>query len=150
MRIMLAMQRPDGIIGGWHGDGNFARTAIMYALWKQQGVTLQPWREDVRLGAVREDGTLQLQLTADRPWTGRLVFDPPRHRTILHLPQDYPRINQFQEWFTVDADRTYRVSRAGGAPQSCAGQLLLAGLAVDLQTANEPLLIIVQQEEAGG
>ena len=77
MRIMLAMQRQDGIIGGWHGDGNFARTAIMYALWKQQGVTVQPWREDLRLGAVLEDGTLRLQLAVDRPWAGRLVFDRP-------------------------------------------------------------------------
>ena len=25
----------------------------------------------------------------------------PRHREYLHLPQDYARINQFQEWFTV-------------------------------------------------
>ncbi|MHB8973813.1 MAG: hypothetical protein ACYC3X_16575 [Pirellulaceae bacterium] len=146
MRIMLAMQRADGIIGGWHGDGNFARTAIMYALWKQQGVTIQPWREDVRLGAVLEEGTLQLKLTTGQPWTGRLVFDSPRHRTVMHLPQDYPRINQFPEWFTVEAQRTYRVSRAGDAPQSCAGEQLLQGWAVDVQTTNEPLLITVQCE----
>ncbi|MHB0956649.1 MAG: hypothetical protein ACYC0X_09405 [Pirellulaceae bacterium] len=144
MRIMLAMQRPDGIIGGWHGDGNFARTAIMYALWKQQGVTVQPWREDVRLGAVREEGVLKLQLTTEQPWTGRLVFDPPRHRTVLHLPQDYPRINEFPEWFTVDAERTYRVSGAGDTPQSCSGALLLAGLPVHVQTAHQPLLITLE------
>ena len=28
---MWTIQKPDGIIEGWHGDGNFARTAIMYA-----------------------------------------------------------------------------------------------------------------------
>ena len=32
MRIMLAMQRPDGIIGGWHGDGNFAHGDHVRAL----------------------------------------------------------------------------------------------------------------------
>jgi hypothetical protein len=39
--------KESGIIEGWHGDGNFARTSIMYCLWKTQGITLQPWREDV-------------------------------------------------------------------------------------------------------
>ena len=37
-RMMWAIQKPDGIIEGWHGDGNFARTSLMYALWKTQGV----------------------------------------------------------------------------------------------------------------
>ena len=115
MRIMLAMQQEDGIIGGWHGDGNFARTAIMYALWKQQGVTIQPWREDVRLGARLENGTAAAAAGSRSTVEGRLVFDPPRHRTIMHLPLDYPRINQFPEWFTVDAERTYQVTRSGGA-----------------------------------
>ena len=111
MRIMLAMQQPDGIIGGWHGDGNFARTAIMYALWKQQGVTIQPWREDVRLGAeVDEDGALQVYLRADKPWTGKLVFDQPRHDVFMKMPMDYPRINQFPEWFTVRPGATYSVT----------------------------------------
>ncbi|MGC9329289.1 MAG: hypothetical protein ACP5I1_16770, partial [Candidatus Hinthialibacter sp.] len=50
MDILLAKQRPDGIIEGWHGDGNFARTALMYALWKTQGVHILPWRADVAYG----------------------------------------------------------------------------------------------------
>ncbi len=113
MRIMLAMQQPDGIIGGWHGDGNFARTAVMYALWKQQGVTIQPWRKDVRLGAERtEDGGLRLHLVADEPWLGKLVFDRPRHSAYMKMPVDYPRINQFPEWFTVGLGGRYRVSVA--------------------------------------
>ena len=37
IKVMWAMQRPDGVIEGWHGDGNFARTTIMYCLWKTQG-----------------------------------------------------------------------------------------------------------------
>ena len=113
MRIMLAMQQPDGIIGGWHGDGNFARTAVMYALWKQQGVTVQPWRKDVRLGAERtEDGSLRLYVVADEPWIGKLVFDRPRHSVFMKMPVDYPRINQFPEWFTVGVGDRYRVSVA--------------------------------------
>jgi hypothetical protein len=138
MRIMLAMQREDGIIGGWHGDGNFARTAIMYALWKQQGVTLQPWREDVRLGASCAEGKLQLYVAGDEPWSGRAVFDVPRHRTIMHLPLDYPRINQFPEWFTVDLEASYRVARERQDAAVYSGKELRDGLKLEI-TSSEPV-----------
>ncbi len=131
MRIMLAMQQEDGIIGGWHGDGNFARTAIMFALWKQQGVTAQPWRADLRLGAVQEDGVLTIQLVADQPWTGRLIFDQPRHETVMHMPLDYPRINQFPEWFTVEREAAYQVTRSASQSTSLTGQQLIDGLSVE-------------------
>jgi hypothetical protein len=52
LRRMWDLQQPDGIIEGWHGDGNFARTSIMYGLWKTQGLTIQNWNEDVIFGAV--------------------------------------------------------------------------------------------------
>jgi hypothetical protein len=99
IRTLWSKQQPDGVIEGWHGDGNFARTSLMYALWKTQGCRADPWRSDLRLGAVREGDSLHLSLTADHPWTGRILVDRPRHRTIMHLPVDYPRINQFPEWF---------------------------------------------------
>jgi hypothetical protein len=107
--LMWAKQHPDGVIEGWHGDGNFARTSLMYALWKTQGVTLDPWRPDVRVGAVRDGETLRLHLTAERDWTGRVRFDRPRHREYLRLPVDYPRINQFPEWFVARRERNYSV-----------------------------------------
>ncbi len=145
MRIMLAMQQDDGIIGGWHGDGNFARTAIMYALWKQQGVTLQPWREDVCLGAIETDGELQLMVTADKPWRGRLIFDVPRHTTVMHMPQDYPRINQFPEWFTVDAQASYHVSTESGSRTVHNGKQLHDGLAVQVASAQTPVRLKVRR-----
>jgi hypothetical protein len=40
-----------GIIEGWYGDGNFARTCMMYSLWKSQGTYLHPWNRDLKLGA---------------------------------------------------------------------------------------------------
>ncbi len=133
MRIMLAMQQPDGIVGGWHGDGNFARTAIMVALWKQQGVTIQPWREDVRLGAeLDQDGTLQLYLAADKPWKGKFVFDQPRHKTFMNMPMDYPRINQFPEWFTVVADGNYRIA-VGKDSVDIEGAKLIEGYPVEVE-----------------
>jgi hypothetical protein len=134
MRLMWAKQQPSGIIEGWHGDGNGARTSIMYALWKTQGVTIQPWREDVCVGAVRDGQSVCVSLTAEKPWTGRIVFDRPRHKTNMHLPLDYPRINQFPEWFTTQADQKYTLrDMAGGAPRTLSGKELQDGVPVELK-----------------
>ncbi|MCP4313948.1 MAG: hypothetical protein GY790_22055, partial [Bacteroidetes bacterium] len=103
-----------GIIEGWHGDGNFARTTIMYCLWKSQGISVHPWREDVLAGAVLEDidpdnQTLYIALRAKRAWEGRLVFDTPRSVQNMNMPLDWPRINQFPQWFTVSPEKEYNV-----------------------------------------
>jgi hypothetical protein len=112
-RILLDKPRDTGVIEGWHGDGNFARTALMYALWKTQGAYVEPWRADVRIGAAAgEDGRTYWVVEADWPWRGLLRFDIPRHAEYLHLPSDYPRLNQFPEWFTVPEDCVFE-SEAG-------------------------------------
>ncbi|MBI4581589.1 MAG: acetylxylan esterase [Planctomycetes bacterium] len=127
MAVLFGKQRPDGIIEAWYGDGNSARTAMMYALYKTQGITPSPWRDDVQIGADRDrDGVVRVYVRSEYPWAGRLRFDRPRHREYLRLPLDYARINQFPEWFTVEADRRYEVSRDGGAAQVVAGKELLA------------------------
>ncbi len=132
IKIMWSCQRPDGIIEAWHGDGNFARTTIMYCLWKTQGVTAQPWRADLQLGAVRAGDGIALVVAAEKPWTGTLVFDRPRHAENLHLPIDWPRINQYPEWFTVQSGRSYRVKSGAATPESRSGAQLAAGLPVTL------------------
>ena len=132
MRVMWAMQKPDGVIEGWHGDGNFARTSIMYALWKTQGVHVEPWRADLHAGAVMDNGRLLVSITADKPWKGRLLFDHPRHRDNLHLPMDYPRINQFPEWFTVQAGSRYAIRDGSGPGRSHTGRQLMKGLPLSL------------------
>jgi hypothetical protein len=135
IRLMWSVQRPDGVIEGWHGDGNFARTSIMYALWKSQGITVQPWRKDVRLGAVRDGEQLCVFITADEPWSGRIVFDRPRHKESLHLPMDYPRINQFPEWFTVsEGDRVECRESLKGSATRLASRALREGLPLQLRT----------------
>lgn len=131
IRALWSFQQDDGLIEGWHGDGNFARTTIMYCLWKTQGVTAHPWRADLRLGAVREGDTLTVVLSAEKPWSGTLVFDRPRHAENLRLPVDWPRINQFPEWFTVQREKTYRVEM-GGASSTPRGSELSAGYPVAL------------------
>lgn len=110
IKVMMGMQQENGIIEGWHGDGNFARTALMYALWKTQGARVSPWNENIRIGASSIDGKTYFVISSQKEWKGKLIFDPIRHKTILHLPIDYPRINQFPEWFTVDPNLNYKIS----------------------------------------
>jgi len=152
-RLMWNIQKSDGVIEGWHGDGNIARTSIMYALWKTQGLTVQPWRADVRLGAVvsppldkggtRGGGALCISLVAAQDWSGRLIADKPRHKVNMHLPLDYPRINQFPEWFVADADKRYEVyALAGGAKAVLNGAQLQAGMDVQLKAGVEARFIV--------
>lgn len=105
---LLGKQRDTGVIEGWYGDGNSARTLMMYALWKSRGAYVEPWRADVSVGAaVDDEGYTCFEVRADWPWRGRLCFDIPRHAEYFHMPLDYPRLNQFPEWFTVVADSAY-------------------------------------------
>ncbi len=118
-----------GIVEGWHGDGNFARTTIMYCLFKTQGTVPIPWREDLQWGAVEKNGELFLSFSTQEPWDGVLSFDTKRHKTILNLPIDWPRINQFPEWFTIDADRDYEIWHSNNSSgQIYTGAQLLSGL----------------------
>jgi len=142
-RMMWSIQKPDGIFEGWHGDGNVARTSLMYALWKTKGATVEPWRADVRFGAVRDAGTLYLCLMADQPWKGNLIFDRPRHKLLMHLPLDYTRINQFPEWFTVQADARYLLKLGFARPQRKSGAQLAEGIPVELKPG-QTLLVEVR------
>lgn len=146
MEILLAKQRADGLLEAWHGDGNSARTAWMWALWKTQGVTAEPWTDDLELGAVAlPGGGIALTLRSEFPWRGVLRFDRPRHRVFLRLPEDYPRINQFPEWFTVDAARTYRVQTDSGQPPRRASGAELLALPVPLPVGGEARITVVPE-----
>ena len=118
MQVMWSKQQESGIIEGWHGDGNFARTTIMYALWKSKGTTAHPWRPDLRLGAEMSGDTLWIALEADSTWQGVLKFDIPRHHRYFNLPFDWPRINQFPEWYTVEEQDTYTSVRTNSSRMS--------------------------------
>lgn len=132
MQVMWGMQRDNGIIGGWHGDGNFARTTIMYCLLKTQGIRVQPWRKDVSVGAVEKDGLLYIALLGEDDWDGELIFDTPRHKTNMNLPIDWPRINQFPEWFTVRAEEEYELEIKGQS-KTVSGKRLYEGYPIKLK-----------------
>jgi hypothetical protein len=144
IKVMWDMQQPDGIIEGWHGDGNFARTTIMYCLWKTKGLTIRPWRDDVVFGALQDGDVLKISISADRGWDGKLLFDTPRHKTVMNMPLDWPRINQFPEWFTVKQNKRYLVhDLTSNTRKSYTAQQLADGITISLQ-AGVPQYLIVQ------
>jgi hypothetical protein len=110
IEVLWKYQQPDGVIEGWYGDGNFARTSIMYALMKTGGTHISPWRSDVLFGAVPTKKGLEIVIQSTENWSGKLLFDRLRHRENLHLPMDWPRINQFPEWFPVQGNTRYQVT----------------------------------------
>jgi hypothetical protein len=148
IRVMWGKQQQDGTIERWHCDGNFARTTLMYCLWKTGGVSIRPWREDVVFGSVDSADGLLLAIRAEQDWEGTLLFDAPRHRTIMKLPLDWPRINQFQEWFTVAPEGRYSIRDAApggattggvttGAERVYSGSDLHAGIPLTLRAREE-------------
>jgi hypothetical protein len=83
-------------------------------------------------------------IRSDWPWTGKILFDRPRHREYLHLPTDYPRLNQFPEWFTADRDTAYDVQIGDDDPVRHIGKDLVAGLVMTTKPET-PLRITVRQ-----
>ncbi len=146
VRKFFDRQQPSGIIEDWYGDGNFIRTALMYALWKTQGAYLAPWRRGIRVGAVRSGGELVLVVEADTAWEGRLCLDRPRHREFWHMKTNYPRLNEFPEWFTVAQDRVYEVVMGGGGRVKHLGADLASGLPVALPAGGS---VVVRVRDAG-
>ncbi|MGH7268112.1 MAG: hypothetical protein ACREMB_25120, partial [Candidatus Rokuibacteriota bacterium] len=146
MEVLLSKQFPSGFVEEWYLDGNFVRTALLYAGYKTQGIVPRPWRADVRVGAARDrrGSVLHVHLEAERAWTGALRFDPPRHRTIWRMPRDYPRLNATPEWYPVASERTYEVVEVEtGRRSRVPGQVLLDGLPVDLTRGRTLRLRIV-------
>jgi hypothetical protein len=143
IKVMWNKQQPSGIIEGWHGDGNFARTTIMYCLWKTQGTYLQPWRSDLEIGAEQKDGMLYISIYAAEDWKGRIMFDTKRHSEFLHLPVDWPRINQFPEYFTVEKGKTYSIKPADSKVEMfVSGEDLRNGFQLSLEGGKTVKLII--------
>ncbi|MHC4474495.1 MAG: DUF6807 domain-containing protein [Planctomycetota bacterium] len=145
-KVMWRRQKPDGIIHGSHGDGNFARTTIMYCLWKTKGLTIEPWRRDVVFGAVQSGNGLKIAIVADKAWKGRLIFDSPRHEANMKMPLDWPRINQFPEWFTIRRGKRYSVEdRTSVLKSIITGGDLQKGLDVDLQPGAQKNLLVLPE-----
>jgi len=142
-RVLWDKQQPSGIIEGWHGDGNFARTTIMYCFWKTGGVYLTPWRDDLQIGGIFRDNKLYLTISSATDWKGKVMFDRKRHSEYMHLPLDWPRINQFPEYFTVEKGENYTIENGSVRKElEITGEDLLNGLNVKVIGGETTKLII--------
>ncbi len=126
MKVMMAMQKPNGHIENWYGEGNYNRTAMLYALMKSQGVRVENWEPGVRIGATRDGDRLYLTLDAVRPH--RVLFDRARHRRLLNFDKNYVRLNEFPEWYTVDENTLYRLHFGNSPEQIHLGSELIQGI----------------------
>lgn len=143
IKVLWNFQKKDGMIEGWHGDGNFARTTIMYCLWKTQGITPIEWDADLQLGAVEIPHGVRVYVSHPKGWKGRLKLDTERSKTVMHFPADYPRINQFQQWFTIQDQSMYRIKNLRTSKSTTAkGKYLHTGLFIQSKPNEEILLDI--------
>jgi len=127
MKVMLGMQKPDGHIEYWYGEGNFNRTALLWAFMKSQGLRPSHWKPGVGVGAVRDGDRLLLHLTAES--ATHVQFDFARHRRVLNLDRNYARLNEFPEWYTVDENTLYRLRHRGETEgRVLLGSELIAGI----------------------
>jgi len=126
MDVMLGMQRKDGHVEDWYGEGNFNRTALLYAYMNSQGVRPERWEPGIKVGAVRDGERLRLHIAAPAP--RRIQFDFARHRRVLNFDKNYVRLNEFPEWFTVDENHLYRLSALNVPARVYLGSELIAGI----------------------
>ena len=146
--IMFAKQSPAGYVDGYYLDGNFIRTVLLYAFSKTQGTYIKPWRQDVFLGAYRDGENLYVHVETVEPWRGKLYFDFPRHKEVLHLPVNYPRVNEWPEWYTIEAERNYQETRQNTISgkqhtKTMQGAILRKGIELDL-AANASVDFIIK------
>lgn len=138
---LYVRQRPTGVVEGWHADGNFGRTLLMYALYHSKGLWLSPWRPDLRLGAVIVGDRLHVHISSAAPWRGKLMFDPPRHQRNVSLPINYPRINEFPEWYPVRSSEYYLLRRDDSV-ERVRGANMISGIELRLQGALDRSLVV--------
>ncbi len=123
-------------------QSNGVRTVIMHALMHTCGLRALPWRRDLQLGACEsDDGSLTVVLSAAKDWSGRLLFDIPRHRLFMGFAKDWPRMNTLPEWFTVEPGKHYMITNGStGSGKKYTGKKLHEGLDVKIKGGKELLL----------
>ena len=90
------------------------------------------------MSAEQTENGLEVFVYSNRPWSGKICFDPPRHSRFLGMPKDYPRINSFPEWHTIDPLSVYVIGEKGGKQMNIIGENLIKGHDVKLK-AKSPL-----------
>jgi hypothetical protein len=130
--VLYGYQHDDGSLTDENIDGNFMRTVLIYGLSLTRGARLEPWSPRVALGAAFDGACLRVHVHSEDVWQGVLLFDTPRHRQHVGLALDYPRLNQWPEWWTVEPTRRYAVDLPDGTRIEVDGAPLAAGLPLSL------------------
>jgi hypothetical protein len=139
----LGAQTSDGRVEDRYLDGNYVRTALLYAAWQSGGTRIEPWSASTTVGAVRTGECLAVAMSAGHAWQGRLVFDQARHAAHLKLPVNYPRLNEWPEWFSVLEGTSYRIENVvTGQASIVASAELRDGLPLALGPGTEQRLSV--------
>jgi len=124
-------------------ESNGVRTVIMHALMHTRGLLARPWQQGLALGAAEAEHALAIVIRSDKPWSGRLVFDVPRHRLYMGFARDWPRMNTLPEWFTVEPERSYVVrDLRAGTETTFTGEQLHQGLPLEVKAGGEVRLLV--------
>jgi len=124
-------------------EANGVRTVLMHALMHTQGLIARPWQKGLQLGAVRTDDGLIIVMKSDKPWSGKLHFDIPRHKEYMGFTQDWPRMNTLPEWFTVEPAQEYTIlDPESGSKTTRTGKELHEGMDIILTAGVEKQLVI--------
>jgi len=124
-------------------ESNGVRTVIMHALMHTRGLLARPWQQGLALGAADAEHALAIVIKSDKPWSGRLVFDVPRHRLYMGFARDWPRMNTLPEWFTVEPERSYVVrDLRAGTETTFTGEQLHRGLPLEVTGGGEVRLLV--------
>jgi len=124
-------------------QANGVRTTIMHALMHTQGLIARPWDIGMELGACPTANGLAVIIKAKKDWKGKIVFDIQRHKHYMGFEKDWPRMNTLPEWFTVELDKTYRITNLEtGKTKTYMGKQLHDGLELKLKAAERITLRI--------
>jgi hypothetical protein len=80
MRVMLDMQKPDGHVEYWYGEGNFNRTAMLYALMQSQGVRPVQWQPGMEVGAVRSGDAASASMSTSAAQPDYGLYNDGQHQ----------------------------------------------------------------------
>jgi hypothetical protein len=134
---LYAKQMDTGWLDQNYLEGNFVRTALLYAESKTQGVALEPWRKDLAWGSTNDVGNndLYIYLHSKTRWSGALRINSLRHQRFLRLPRNYPRLNSSPEWIEIQPDRAYEIVFRTET-REVSGDDLIKGIPLSLEAGN--------------
>lgn len=130
--IMFAMQQRDGFVGLTYLDGNFIRTAFLYADMCSGGWSVSPHDPSVSVGFARdESGTACIVISSVRSYQGTLISPKPWSAGVPRLPWDWPRLNSWPRWCAIEDIAS--VDGSAGLGSSPTVQTLRDGLPLKLE-----------------